>query len=196
MTETTRSRDPQRKEKIIAAAAELIGASGYYAVSMADIGAAAGITGSGIYRHFPSKPALLVVLLDNVVDDLIREQAAVVESTSAPVELLKALVWTHVSFVVHRREFAQVYYSEVDHLPHEDQSRLRRKQRLYLEEWVHPLLETRPELDDSEARSLVHAAVGCIQSALFHRSGLDVDRLATQLGSAACAVLGINGHDA
>ena len=62
MTETVRTRDPARKERILAAAADLVASSGYHAVSMADIGAAAGITGSGIYRHFASKSALLVAL--------------------------------------------------------------------------------------------------------------------------------------
>jgi AcrR family transcriptional regulator len=186
-----RSRDPDRKSKIIAAAAELIGESGYYTVSMADIGAAAGITGSGIYRHFDSKSAILVVLLDQVVDDLNEEESAIVGRITEPKELLRELVRTHVGFVVHRREFAKVYYSEIDNLPVEDGARLRRKQRLYLEEWVHPLIELRHDLDEAEARTLVHAAVGSIQSALFHRAGLDRDRLSARLQQAAEAVLGL-----
>jgi AcrR family transcriptional regulator len=68
MTETVRTRDPARKERILAAAADLVASSGYHAVSMADIGAAAGITGSGIYRHFASKSALLVALFDQAID--------------------------------------------------------------------------------------------------------------------------------
>ena len=37
---------------------------------MADIGAEAGIVGSGIYRHFDSKTAILVAMADRVMDRL------------------------------------------------------------------------------------------------------------------------------
>jgi AcrR family transcriptional regulator len=50
-----RTRDPERKARIMGAAADLVARKGYHAVSMAEIGSAAGITGSGVYRHFDSK---------------------------------------------------------------------------------------------------------------------------------------------
>jgi AcrR family transcriptional regulator len=49
---------------------------GFHAVSISEIGAAAGITGSGVYRHFDSKSAVLVALFDRAIDDLLREDAA------------------------------------------------------------------------------------------------------------------------
>ena len=75
MTEpaSTRTRDPARKEKILAAAAELIARDGYHVVSLADIGREAGIVGSGVYRHFDSKVAILVALFDGVIDDLLTD---------------------------------------------------------------------------------------------------------------------------
>src|SRR5690349_2366764 len=57
-----RRRDPARKERILVAAAALGAARGFDAISMADIGAEAGIVGSGIYRHFDSKTAILVAM--------------------------------------------------------------------------------------------------------------------------------------
>jgi AcrR family transcriptional regulator len=59
------------QERILAAAADLIARKGYHAVSIAEIGAAAGITGSGIYRHFDSKSSVLVDLFDRVIDGLL-----------------------------------------------------------------------------------------------------------------------------
>ena len=61
-------RDPDRRERILRAAAELIAQRGYLGVNLADIGTAAGIVGSGIYRHFDSKAAILVEMFDRVVD--------------------------------------------------------------------------------------------------------------------------------
>lgn len=49
----------------------------------------------------------------------------------------------------------------------------------------------RPGLTDGEARVLVHAAIGAIQSILFHDSGLPEDRLTALLCAAAHACLGV-----
>ncbi len=194
--ESTRTRDPERKTRILGSAAELIGRNGFHAVSMADIGSDAGITGSGIYRHFESKSAILVALFDDIIDVLIADQSAILEQAAAqPSEVLELLVSDQVRFVVGKRALAQVYYNEIQNLPEEDRVRLRRKQRLYLEEWVHLQREIRPELDDAQARALVHAAIGAIQSSLFHNVGLDEDRTSVLLSRAAHAVLRLGLQD-
>lgn len=184
-----RVRDPARKEKILAAAAALIARNGYHSVSMADIGREAGITGSGIYRHFDSKAAILVALLDQVIDDLLTDEQRVVESQPDLTKALHLLIEGQVEFVVGNRAIAQVYHNEIANLPAEDRSRLRRKQRLYVEDWVHVVRELRPELDDVYARTLVHAAITGIQSSLFHNAGLPEDRLRALLADVARVVI-------
>ena len=57
------------------AAAALGAQRGFDAISMADIGAEAGIVGSGIYRHFDSKTAILVAMADRVMDRLMTRAA-------------------------------------------------------------------------------------------------------------------------
>ena len=52
-----------RRSQLIAAAERLMAEHGYLAVRLEDIGAAAGVSGPAIYRHFPNKEALLVELL-------------------------------------------------------------------------------------------------------------------------------------
>lgn len=187
-----RIRDPERKERILTAAADLVARNGYHAVSMADIGAAAGITGSGIYRHFESKSAVLVALFDRAIDRLLDTARKIVQDTSDLPTALRRLVAGQVEFVMADCELAQVYHHEINNLPEEDRRRLRRKQRLYLEEWVHLLNELRADLTDTEARVIVHAAIGAIQSTLFHSSGLADDHLRRLLTDAAWAVLGVN----
>jgi AcrR family transcriptional regulator len=185
-----RTRDPSRKERILAAATDLVARQGYHAVSMADIGAAAGITGSGIYRHFASKSALLVALFDRAIDGLLRDEMRIVRDVPDPRRALLLLVQGQVDFVIADRELAQVYHNEINSLPADDRRRLRRKQRLYLEEWVHLVDELHPGLTDTDARAIVHAAIGAAQSALFHASGLPDDRLRDLLTRSAVAVLG------
>jgi AcrR family transcriptional regulator len=81
----TRTRDPSHKERILAVAADLVARHGYHEVSMADIGAAAGITGSGLYRHFASKSALLVALFDRAIDGLLRDEMRIVTRSAVAV---------------------------------------------------------------------------------------------------------------
>lgn len=191
MSLPARTRDPARKKRILIAAADLVARKGFHAVSMAEIGAAAGITGSGIYRHFDSKSAVLVAIFDHIIDELLRDERHVVETVADLREALNRLIGGQVEFVVADRELAQVYHNEINNLPAEDRRRLRRKQRLYLEEWVHLLDELRDDLSDSDARTVVHAAIGAIQSTLLHSIGLPEDRLRNLLAAAARAVLGV-----
>ena len=84
-----------------------------------------------------------------------------------------------------------VYHREMHNLPEEDRRRLRRRQRHYVEDWVHVLAPLRRDLADGELRLAVHAAIGAIQSTLFFRSGLAPERLAALLDGMAHACLGV-----
>lgn len=190
-TERARTRDPARKQRIVSAAADLVARHGYSAVGMADIGAAAGVTASAIYRHFDSKSAVLAAVFDGVIDRLLANAARIVEQSPTDAAALSALIDDQVSIAIEDRDVLQVYMREITSLPAEDRRRLRRKQRLYLEEWVHVFSELRPDLSDTEARALVHAAIGAIQSVLNYDSSVPADRLAGLLSGAAHAVLGV-----
>ncbi|MGH3950933.1 MAG: helix-turn-helix domain-containing protein, partial [Pseudonocardiaceae bacterium] len=54
---------PSRREQILAAAAELFAQHGFHGVGIDDIGAAVGISGPALYRHFRSKDAMLGEML-------------------------------------------------------------------------------------------------------------------------------------
>ena len=189
-TATGRTRDPARKERILSAAADLVARNGFTAVSMEDIGDAVGITASAIYRHYDSKSAVLVAMLDRVVDRLLRDGQSIASARLAdPRDGLARLVDGYIDFVISDRDAAQVYFREIAQVPEADRRRLRRNQRLYVEEWVLLLTELRPGLDDPTARVLVHAAIGVIQSTLWYSAGLSQDRLRGLLRQAALSAL-------
>ena len=54
---------PSRREQILQAAAQLFAERGSRAVGVDDIGAAVGVSGPAIYRHFASKDAMLAEML-------------------------------------------------------------------------------------------------------------------------------------
>jgi AcrR family transcriptional regulator len=186
-----RRRDPDRGLRILEASAELFASRGYHAVGMADIGAAAGIVGSGIYRHFPSKAAILAELFSRAMDTVRAAAADIAESFDDGREALTALVFHHVRWAVLDRALVQVYLGELNNLAEEDRRKLRRAQRLYIEEWVGLLGPLRPELTDAEARLTVHAAMGSIQSILFHSPGVPEARAMELLAGYAFDCLGV-----
>lgn len=188
--DAARVRDPERRTRILRAAEQLFAESGYNGVSMADVGRAAGIVGSGVYRHFDSKAAVLVALLDEVMERLLLTTAGPGASARSDREVLDDLVQGQISFAVDDRPLLQLYQRELHSLPQADRSRLRRLQRHYVVEWVHVLRELRPELSDDEARALVHAAVGAVQSPASYESTLPRDVLVGILTRAAHACLG------
>lgn len=187
--ELARARDPDRREKILRAAGEQFARRGYHAVSLADIGAAAGIVGSGVYRHFTSKSAILVALLDQVMGRLIDEAGQILATEPAGARQLEALIRGQVAFAIDDSYLVRLWQREVHVLPEADRRRLRRLQRLYVEEWVHLLAELRPGLGDGQARALVHAAIGAIQSVASYNSGLPRKQQADLLDRAAWACL-------
>lgn len=186
-----RQRDPRRRERILAAAAELVAERGYHSVSLVDIGARAGIVGSGIYRHFPSKDAILAALLGKVMQQLSDGAAKILATAPGDAEALSALVDDHIRIALEDRAVLAVYHREGHNVAPEQQRMLRRAQRHYVAEWVHLLGHLRPDLADAELRVAVHAAIGAIQSTLFFRSGLPASRLAAVLRSAAHGCLGV-----
>ena len=172
------------------AAAALGARRGFDAISMADIGAEAGIVGSGVYRHFDSKTAILVAMADRVMDRLMTRSAQIIATAPGDLAALSLLVRDHIEVTLTHRDALAVYHREVRTLPADERRRLSRLQRHYIEEWVHLLAPLRPDLADGEVRLAVHAAIGAIQSTLFFRSGLADERLTELMEVMAHGCLG------
>jgi len=77
-----RMRAPERRRQLLEVAATLFAERGYRGTTTADLAAAAGVSEPIIYRHFESKLALFVTLLDEVGEVVIeswRDRLAAVE---------------------------------------------------------------------------------------------------------------------
>jgi AcrR family transcriptional regulator len=186
-----RIRDPERKERILGAAATLIARHGYLGVNLADIGSASGIVGSGVYRHFDNKVAILVALFDRVVDRLIVDAEASLRTSGSAEETLAALVRGQVRFTITERALCQVYLQESRNLPEQDSRRLRWKQRHYIDLWQEALMTVRDDLNPAQVQVLVHAAISAVHSWLRYRSHLEEEELAAFLEQVACSMMGI-----
>jgi AcrR family transcriptional regulator len=184
-----RRRTAVRRRELITAAARLFAARGYYAVTVDDLGEALGISGPALYRHFPSKQALLVAVFDQVIELQREDLGQALSEAADPAGALEAMVRLHVRFAVEQRETMAVWRQEFHHLPEADSWRLRRSQRLYVEEWVHVVHELRSDLDDATVRALVHGVLALLQSPSDFQSGLPDEGVINLLMSMAVAAV-------
>jgi AcrR family transcriptional regulator len=153
-----------RREQILATAAELFAARGFHGVSVADLGAACGISGPALYRHFPSKHAMLAEMLVSISEELLEVGRARVAESDVPAEALHALVAWHADFALDNKALIVVQDRDWASLPDEARERVRTLQREYVELWVGQLRALHPELAAREARAMAHAAFGLINS--------------------------------
>jgi excisionase family DNA binding protein len=183
------ARGRERRERLIAATALLVAEKGFHLVGIAEIGAAAGVTGAAIYRHFPNKTQMLVAVLDQLLDELLEGSAQIIASDVPPAEMLDTLVRHHVRLVLRNPAIFGVYIQEAHNLPSDDRSRLRRNQRKYVLRWSAVLQTLRPRLADDEARTRAQATFGLLNSLADFPSPLPPDRLAPLLTTMALTSL-------
>lgn len=153
-----------RRSQLLAAAERLFAERGFLAVRLEDIGAAAGVSGPAIYRHFPNKEALLVELLVGISTGLLAGARAVTSGSRDPSGVLDGLVDFHLDFALGEPDLIQIQDRDLAHLPSAAQRQVRRAQRQYVEVWVGALREMYPELAESDARLMSHAAFGLLNS--------------------------------
>ncbi|MFV2008470.1 MULTISPECIES: TetR/AcrR family transcriptional regulator [unclassified Micromonospora] len=179
-----------RRDEILQIAVGLFAARGYHGVSMDDIGAAAGVTGPALYHHFAGKEAMLAAALIPVSEELLDGgRARVAAWPGDATAALASLIEFHVEFALANPAVIALHLHELDRLPEEPRRRIRRLQRLYVEEWVAVLTALRHDLDAAEARVLAHAAFGLMNSTPFLGGEVNRERRATLLRAATLAAL-------
>ncbi len=162
---TSRGRQKSdRRSQLLTAAEHLIAERGFLAVRLEDIGAAAGVSGPAIYRHFTGKEALLVELLTGVSTRLLEGGQAVVAQASRASAALDGLVEFHLDFALGEPDLIRIQDRDLANLPAAAQRQVRRAQRRYVEIWVGVLREVCPSLDEDRARVMAHAAFGLMNS--------------------------------
>lgn len=178
-----------RRELLLEAAADLFAARGYHAVGIDDIGAAAGISGPGVYRHFASKQALLEALCDRamtrMLDGARRTRASVPDPTAA----LEALVDLHVAFAVDERALLGVWVREQRALSDDVRRSLRRRQRDYERVWRAAATPLRGDLDEAEVAVVVVACLALLNATALVDTSVPADRLRMLLRRTALAAL-------
>lgn len=168
-----------RRQQILSTAADLFAARGFHGVSMGDIGAAVGVSGPALYKHFAGKEDILGQCLLHASDQLL---AGAQEEPS-----LEALIARHADFALDNPALIVVQEREWGALGAETRAQVRKRQLAYVDVWCDALRPLRPDLSAAQARAAVQAAFGLLNSTPHSaRIGRDaMRRLLTTMARAA-----------
>ena len=172
-----------RRELLLGAAADLFAARGFHEVGIDDIGAAAGITGPGVYRHFASKQALLESLCDRTMDRML----ALAQGTGD----LKNLVDLHVTLVVEERALIGVWVREQRALSERVRRSLRARMRTYEAIWRDAVAPLRTDLSRDELALTVGSALAMLNTTSLIDSPLPPQARKELLRRVALSALGV-----
>jgi AcrR family transcriptional regulator len=157
-------RKSDRRLQLLSSAERLFAERGFLAVRLEDIGAAAGVSGPAIYRHFPNKESLLVELLVGISTRLLAGAREVRSGEADAAAALDGLIDFHLDFALGEPNLIRIQDRDLAHLPAAAQRQVRRAQRQYVEVWVGVLRELEPGLAEADARLMAHAVFGLLNS--------------------------------
>jgi AcrR family transcriptional regulator len=163
VTERDRAK-ADRQAAILHEAARLFAERGFSGVSLEELGAAVGVSGPAVYRHFANKQALLGAILVRVSERLLSGGQEVVAANDSPELRLDALIRFHVEFALTDADVIRVQDRDLASLSEDDRHTVRRLQREYVELWMSVLAQLHPDRSDADLRVRAHACFGLINS--------------------------------
>jgi AcrR family transcriptional regulator len=188
--ETARERaKADRRAALLDAAATQFADRGFARVSLEDIGAAVGVSGPAVYRHFANKQAVLAALLIDVSRDLVAGGDAVIRRAPDYPSALRELIAFHVEFALTNPDVIVVQDRDLDSLAADDRLAVRTLQRAYIEAWVGVLGGIHPSTPVAELRIRVRATFGLINSTPHSARSASRNAVRSLLESMAMAAL-------
>ena len=154
------SRAAQTRRRLQEQAIRLFDERGFHATSIDEIGATAGITGPGLYRHFTGKDEILLAVFDRIWELLLGAIERVEHLEPEPA--LDELIETHITLAVEQGEALNLLVRELRHVPDYYQRAAERNDARYTDTWAEAIIKLQPALSLDEARVTAHAVMGLI----------------------------------
>lgn len=179
----------QRRERYLEAAASLIAERGYSGVSIDLLGAAVGVSGPALYRHFSSKEDILTQLLVGASERLLAGYEAIIAEELSDEETLRRLVRFHLDFATNERDVILAQERELVNLPEEPRRRVRSLQRRYVNGWVQITERLMPDASRADLTVRLHAVFGLLNSTPYSGSLASPSRVRDILADLALSAL-------
>ncbi len=180
-----------RREALLTAAVRLFDERGFDNVSTDQLGAAVGIAGPSVYKHFDTKSELLAAALVRSRERLWHEVEGAIRAAAAPADALAAGLRAYVDFARRNRHYLGAMLSETERLAEPERKAALDFRRDFLRTWVGLLQQVRPEYDNAEARIRVHAMFALVNDGVRGAPGSRRPDLADCLVALGWAVLGL-----
>src|SRR6201991_3509747 len=113
MARTIGSYGPKTMEAIRKAGLRLIFEHGYEAMSLRQLAAEVGIQAGSLYNHISTKQELLFDLIQDHINELLRQLDRALEGKQRPAEKLRAFVAFHVTYHMTRKREVFIANSEL-----------------------------------------------------------------------------------
>ena len=179
-----------RDEQILGAAERLFFERSFDGVGVDEIGKAAGTSGSAIYRHFPSKDAILAALFDKVLDTLL---VRIGEPDEDPVTDLEKLLRAFVSLVKSHERLVAIWLREQRSLAERYRREHDRRHRRITERWVTCLQRCYPGRSTDELTTATRGVQLLLLSEALRppggRRAKQAEELLVRMGLASLAAL-------
>jgi len=122
-----------RLNHVLEAAATLMAKEGYERASMRAVAKAAGVSLAGLYHYFDSKEQMLFLLQFRTFNSLLNLLQEKLHAVSDPLEQLRVMVRTHVSYFAANMAALKVCSHELDSVSGEAYQETNRIRRTYYE---------------------------------------------------------------
>jgi len=108
----TRETTEERRRQIVRAARKITAAKGMQVLTIREIAKEVGISEGDVYRHFPSKKDIIVLLIDDIEKTLMETVERAAAEKSGVLESLWNVLKAHLSYVEQRRGISLIVISE------------------------------------------------------------------------------------
>lgn len=189
---------PNRREQLLGAASELFLARGFAAVGVNDLGAAVGISGPSVYRHFPDKQAILAAVCLRGIRRLAAQteaELAQLESND-PASRLAALVRAHTSALLGSPDLVVAASLGSEELIWAAGPEARDFLRSSITRWTTPLLQLDEDLSPTEAKVVVYAALTLANDLARTKATRNRPGLASEMSTLMACAIGLAEHQA
>jgi AcrR family transcriptional regulator len=103
----------ERKAATVEALVELAGEQNPAEISTTVIAARMGVTQGALFKHFPTKDAMLQAVLDWVAERLLSRIDRAIEKASSPMAALEAMFMAHIDFVAAHPGVPRMLFGEL-----------------------------------------------------------------------------------
>lgn len=184
-------RGMRRADQILEAAEGLFYARSFDGVGVDEIGRAAGIKGSSIYRHFGSKEEILAVLFNQMFDGLLVKLGEPLED---PQRDLEHLVESFLDFALRHERVAAIWTREQGSLSDRYRREHERRRRLLHRRWTETMARCYPGASYDEIVTCARAMQAILMSEVTRvpgsRRGGNVRHILTTMAMISVQALG------